>query len=290
MAFTDDFYNASYPQTLDVRSGWSRVDGTAGDCYLGTGYPGTLSVTGASESAYQCTSQSSADHYTQAEMRFTGSSFVCVRLTNKDNFIGFRHDGGNWQVYKRVAGAFTQLGSNYAAALTPGDVAKLSATGNTLVFTVNGTQRCLGTGVTETFNNTEARQGVVARALGINPWIDNFEAGVTGGGGTNATAPGASVTGTGTVSAGSASGGSGATGSFTFAACENNTHAGILNNIAVNWTWLGGTVGAVTSITNGSGTMTTAGMTISGLPTGVGCGLVRTADGTVVAYQEGTVT
>ena len=35
--------------------------------------------------------------------------------------------------------------------------------------------------------------------------------------------------------------------------------------------------------------MTTSGMTISGVPTGAGCGIIRSADGTVVAYQEGTV-
>lgn len=119
--------------------------------------------------------------------------------------------------------------------------------------------------------------------------IPVYPASSGGGGGTDATAPGATVTGTGTVSGGSATGGGPATGTFTFDSCENNTHSGVLNNIAVNWTWLGGTVGAITTITNGSGTMTTSGMTVSGLPTGLGCGILRTADGTVVAYQEGTV-
>lgn len=289
MAFLDDFFNASYPQQLDVRSGWTRVDGTAGDCYIGSANPGLLAVNGTNETAYQCTSQESADHYTQAEMLSVGSSFVCIRLTDSNNFIGFRHDGSNWQVFKRVTGSFTQLGSDYAGAFSTGDVGKLSASGNTIVFTVNGVQRCLGAGVTESFNNTEVRQGVVARALGINPWLDNFEAAASGGGGTDATAPGATVIGTGTVSGGSATGGGPATGSFTFSACENNTHSGALNAVAVNWTWLGGTVGAITSITNGSGTMTMGGMTISGLPVGDGCGLLRTSDGTVVAYQEGTV-
>lgn len=110
-----------------------------------------------------------------------------------------------------------------------------------------------------------------------------------GGGGTDATAPGATLTGTGTVSGGAATGGGAPTGSFAFDACENNTHSGPLNNVAVNWTWLGGTVGAITSITNGAGTMTTTGMTISGLPTGAGFGVYRTSDGLVIGAQEGTV-
>lgn len=111
-----------------------------------------------------------------------------------------------------------------------------------------------------------------------------------GAGGTDATAPGATVTGTGTISAGSASGGGVATGSFTFPAGENNTHSGSMSGVAVNWAWhSGGAVGAASVITNGTGTMTTSGMTITGLPVGQGYGFARSADGSVVCYREGTV-
>ena len=110
----------------------------------------------------------------------------------------------------------------------------------------------------------------------------------TGGSGTNASDPGGTGTSTGSGTGGAATGGG--SGSFTFDACENNSHSGALSGVAVNWTWLGGSVGAITSITNGTGTQTTSGMTISGLPTGSGCGLFRSADSTVVGYQEGTVT
>lgn len=109
-------------------------------------------------------------------------------------------------------------------------------------------------------------------------------------GGADATAPAANVTGTSTISAPDATGGSGTTGSFTFPAGENNSHSGALNNVSVNWAWhSGGAVGAASVITNGSGTMTTVGMTISGLPTGPGYGVLRSLDGTVVGYREGTV-
>ena len=113
---------------------------------------------------------------------------------------------------------------------------------------------------------------------------------VAAAGGTDATAPGTTVTGTGTISAGNATGGSGATGSFTLPAGENNSHSGAMSGVSVNWAWhSGGAVGAASVITNGSGTMTTSGMTISGLPTGPGYGVLRSIDGTVVGYREGTV-
>lgn len=110
----------------------------------------------------------------------------------------------------------------------------------------------------------------------------------TGGSGGSATASGGTGTGTGSGSGGSATGGG--SGTFTFDAAENNTHNGALNSVSVNWTWLGGTVGAITSITNGSGTITSAGMTISGLPAGAGVGIIKDLAGTALAVQEGTVT
>lgn len=111
-----------------------------------------------------------------------------------------------------------------------------------------------------------------------------------GGSGTAASAGGGTGTSTGSGSGGSATSGSAGTGSITFAAGENNTHSGPMSGVSVNWAWhSGGAVGSASVVTNGSGTMTTSGMTISGIPLGVGYGLLRSADGTVVGYKEGTV-
>lgn len=181
MAFTDDFTQASPPQNLEARSGWSRSGGAAGDAIISGLANNRLSAAPSGESAFLCTSQASADHYTQAAVYADCGSFICVRLTDANNFIGFRYSGGSWQVYKRSGGSFTQLGTDYTATLTGGDVGRLEAVGNTITFTVNGTLRCLGAGVTESLNNTEVRQGLVARSSGGYPWIDDFEAGTAGG-------------------------------------------------------------------------------------------------------------
>lgn len=114
--------------------------------------------------------------------------------------------------------------------------------------------------------------------------------GGSGGGGGDATATGATLTATSSLTPGTATGGTGGTGSFHFDDCENNTGAGKLDNVTVNWTWISGAVGSASAIANGSGTMTTAGMTVAGLPLGNGFGIIKTLDGLVVAYQQGTVT
>lgn len=111
-----------------------------------------------------------------------------------------------------------------------------------------------------------------------------------GSGGTDATAPGATLTGTSSISAGSASGNGGA-GTFTSDAMENNTGAGLLASTSVTWTWWQGSIGATpTSLTHGSGTTSAGGvLSLTGLPTGAGFLIARTADSAGVYYQPGTV-
>lgn len=179
MAFTDDFTfsgTAGSLQNLSARAGWSLVaGGAAGDAYVPSS--GTaLACSPSTESAFRCTDQASASHYTEALMLGDCPGFVCVRLTDPNNWIGFRYSGGVFQVYKRVAGSFTQLGSDYSVSLAGGKTGRLAANGDTITFTVDGVARCLGAGVTETFNNTETRQGIVARNSGTDPWLDDFEA------------------------------------------------------------------------------------------------------------------
>jgi hypothetical protein len=172
VAFTDNFAGTD-GQNLEDRSGWTLVDGAAGAAQINAS--NQLKCSSAqSTGSYKCTDQGSADHYTQAAIRGSGTQLLCARLTNGSNFIGARRETSAWQLYKRVAGVFTQLGAS-ASTYSAGDVLKLEANGNSLTAYKNGSA-VIGP-VTDSFNNTETRQGLSPRSAALNPWLDNFEAG-----------------------------------------------------------------------------------------------------------------
>ena len=105
----------------------------------------------------------------------------------------------------------------------------------------------------------------------------------------NGTAAAGTGTSTGSGTGGAASGLGG--GTFTSDVMENNSGAGLLASTSVSWTWYQGTIGAApTSTTHGTGTTSAGGvLSITGLPTGAGFLLARTADSAGVYYQPGTV-
>lgn len=166
--------------------------------------------------------------------------------------------------------------------------------------TVNGSATKLSSGVIDGIVQCmTAHSEAAASSIGWSGWgatelkfasnVAVLKPSAGGGGGTDATASGGEGISTGSGSGGTATGGG--SGTFTFSGGENNTHSGPLVSEPVNWAWhSGGNVGSASVITNGSGTLTSAGMTITGLPAGPGYGIVRSSDGTVVGYKEGTVT
>lgn len=170
--FTDDFNRAN--ENLEASANWTRVDGTAGDMKVISNQVefDTIDTAGA---AYQCPDQGSADHYTRITRVDTATSgaFMCaVRLTDNANYIGVRYWSGSVELYKKVSGTFTVLADiTYTASAN--DVYTLRAMGNRIEVWVNNSKLA---SVTESFNNTETRQGFVARNATLT--CDNFEAGV----------------------------------------------------------------------------------------------------------------
>ena len=171
MAFTDDFNRAN--EDLETSANWTRVDGVAGALKVISNQCGEGS---GGDAAYLCPDQSDADHYTQAVLNGASgpaSSFpVCVRVTDKDNWIGVRYSTGGMELYKRVAGTFTSLDTS-THTHSAGDVWYLEASGNNIVGKLNGTTVV---SATETDHNTVTRQGIINRGV-ENPLVDDFEAG-----------------------------------------------------------------------------------------------------------------
>ena len=174
--FTDNFTYGGTPtaaEPLSSRAGWTLLSGTATTISVGNG--GTsLNHNATADTVVLCPDQGSANHYTQVVLLGV-QGFVCVRLANLNSYIGFRHSGTAFQVYKNVAGTFVQLGSDYVAALSGSNVCRLTAAGNTITFEVDGVPRC-GSPFTDAFNSSQTRQGVISRGSGAFPWLDDFEA------------------------------------------------------------------------------------------------------------------
>lgn len=180
MSFSDDFVGTA-GDTLESRTGWTRVDGAAGAAQINAS--NQLKGTSGTNTAYTCTSQGSADHDTSYVVsKFDGGGFVCVRLTNANNFIGARCGGTTiLELYKRNAGSFTFLGShNGGYAVT--DTIDVVASGNNLSVTVNAGGKVGISAVTDSFNNTVQTQGIVVRII-QDPILDTFVATAAGGGG-----------------------------------------------------------------------------------------------------------
>lgn len=181
MSFLDDFNRSD--ESLETDANWTLVDGAANAAGVVSNALDCNSTQ--SVGSYHCPDQSSANHYTQAAFNstfFGAGPMLTIRATDGNNFIGFRHQNGAWEIYKRVSGSFSLLGS-FSATLTPGDVGYFEAdSSDNITGKVNGTVRVGPT--SESFNNTETRQGLTPRGQTVSNWIDDFEAGALGGGAT----------------------------------------------------------------------------------------------------------
>ena len=170
MAFSDNFDRAN--ENLSASANWTVVTGAA-DAAVISGNQLAVNTT-QSAGLIVCPDQGSADHYVEYTLQeaFT-YSYVAIRATDGDNFIGVRGWDNAYDIDKYVAGVPTYELGTWASAPQVGDVVRLQAEGDTIKVLVNGTERI---SITEAFNNTETRQGVVPITSSPNPWIDSFSA------------------------------------------------------------------------------------------------------------------
>jgi hypothetical protein len=194
MAFTDNFSGESVDTPLDTRTpsggtAWSRVDtAVSNDPFVSSAgiLNGNVTTT---NRLYQCDDQSSADHYVQFVWKATAgiASFVANRATNQNNYFGVRvasTSGGQLQLIRNQSG-LTTIGT-YTIGSIPTDLTiRYEVEGDDHSVYLDGVLR-IGP-ITDTFNNTETRQGIVGRNDGSAlAWLDNFEAGPMAAPGTEA--------------------------------------------------------------------------------------------------------
>lgn len=182
MVFTDNFNRSN--ENLEASADWTRSGGSAGDAEVNSNKV-KCDTTNSTGSAYQCPDQGSADHYSEGVANAAGFGFpVCVRLTDANNFIGCRRNTiSQVSMLKRVGGSFTTLATKGISSSTGNITLRIEAEGNDLRWYVGGV---LETTVVDSFNNSETRQGLVARVSIRDDFLDDFEADtIAGSGGTD---------------------------------------------------------------------------------------------------------
>jgi hypothetical protein len=115
VAFTDDFTGTAN-QNLGDRGGWTFIEGTTSSAQINEANQLKSST---AQSSFKCTDQGSANHYTQSLWKTTLASstpFIVIRLTDSNNFIGFRHSNPDWQCTNEYHQAY--FGGSYTAVST----------------------------------------------------------------------------------------------------------------------------------------------------------------------------
>lgn len=154
---TDDFNRANSAVSLgtpsDAGSAWVPLGLLVAGIDTNTAY----SVTSISQ-AIAYLESSVADVTIQSTTPTKGTDCgLCARVTDNNNYIVAIQAPTSWLMYKRVGGAFTQLGSTASGTPANGDVLKVTLNSNALEFFVNGTSKITAT---ESFNNTATKHGL----------------------------------------------------------------------------------------------------------------------------------
>lgn len=186
MAFTESFTGSSGTDLADLGTGWTRADGSNGMAQINGSNQLKANTTDSSGALYYIDT-GTADHYAQhVTKKLSWSSSIpfgsVVRGVDRSNYIGARVvTGSGAELYKRVSGTFTLVGSySYTPALD--DVVKLEISGTSVTCYVNGVSRVTGTVSDGVFTGV-TKAGLVPRGSTGDPWLDDWECTSSGGGG-----------------------------------------------------------------------------------------------------------
>jgi hypothetical protein len=168
-----------------ANGGWAWTNtGTAGAADIGAANQLKLALD--VNTLYLAIGVGSNDQFAQCTLEHvTVNSFqLAVRASfaaGNPTFYGARSTSGGYQLFKNVAGVFTQLGADAGTAAIA-DVVKLQAVGTTISVVVNGSTIIsqVDAAISSGVPGLQVRNGDGAP---LDPWVQNFTADAVGGGG-----------------------------------------------------------------------------------------------------------
>lgn len=184
---TDNFNRADSNTALgtpsDGGSAWVAVSGTWG-ILSNAAYK--VNADNVNQEAYLESSVSDVDVQVTIASGTTQGPSIVARLADDNNYLNFLWltDGVSLQMYKDVAGAFTQLGSTFTGTAAAGDVFKFTVNGSSLTAFLNGVSRITAT---DSAGSTNTKHGIRSfRNITIAHSFDDFSITALGGATTGA--------------------------------------------------------------------------------------------------------
>jgi hypothetical protein len=179
--FSDDFSNASYPQLLRLRPGWTasrtNFEGNGFGAQVTAG--GVLSMTYPGDGNFYAYTGNMGKSDMYLTFRMLQSSFtniIALRFVDENNFIGITHAAGSWYIRKRIAGAAVSGGVIITQALDTAADYTISVVGNNYDLRKNGVS--IGTFTDADFNTAKAA-GVIMNG-GQAGWLESMDRGYEG--------------------------------------------------------------------------------------------------------------
>lgn len=183
--FTDTFTNTNGTDLGSHSASWTREDGASGAVQIQSNQADF--DTGVSTETAYTHDHGSANHYAQADINEASSasgaayrSFpICVRVSDKDNFIGIRIYLSSLELYKKVTGSFTLLGS-YSTNATGTYYIEIDSSDNVTVK--QGGTTVIGPVAAGTHTSSTKVGCVNRESTGAETSIDNWESDVLSSG------------------------------------------------------------------------------------------------------------
>ena len=174
MAVFTDYFDGPADQYLENRPGWSKAGLIDGAARL-TGDGKIRCATADSGGGAYYREMGTPDHWVEAPVYTSVSNGfpVAIRIVDTSNYWGYRYTGTTHQLWRNVAGTFTQLDTS-TDPFVPGDLIKMEAIGNDIRVYRNGVEIL---SINSASHNTATKAGLVARSTVVNPMTGQISVG-----------------------------------------------------------------------------------------------------------------